>query len=90
MGRATRPSGMPDQRQITPSTQMFDGEVAAGAGFVDPVDVDPVDVDPVDADPVDVDDSVPPVVAGAGDCCAVVPAVPVVPVDVVVLLTVPL
>ncbi|MEU3785822.1 hypothetical protein [Streptomyces sp900129855] len=72
---------------------MFDGEVAAGAGFVDPVDVDPVDVDPVD-----VDDPVPPVVAGAGDCCAVVPAVPVVPVvfvvpavsvDVVVVVTVP-
>jgi hypothetical protein len=78
---------MPDQRQIRPSTQMFDGEVAAGAGFVDPVDVDPVDVDPVDVDPVDVDDSAPPVVGGAGDCCAVVP---VVPVDVVVVLTVPL
>lgn len=78
---------------------MFDGEVAAGAGFVDPVDVDPLDVDPVDVDPVDVDDSVPPVVAGAGDCCAVVPVAPAVPVvfvvpavsvDAVVVLTVPL
>ncbi|MDX2677362.1 hypothetical protein [Streptomyces soliscabiei] len=85
---------MPDQRQIRPSTQTFDGEVAAGAGFVDPVDADPVD-----ADPVDVDVSVPPVVAGADDCCPVVPVAPAVPVvfvvpavsvEVVVVLTVPL